>query len=120
MWHSSQEEQFQRHHRVLQHTGFPIFSNSNPLKHFFLETKYCELKPDDRLEYQIYLVSFSEAAEVSSSGSADHKRDVFEVGGLFSCPVCTIHVWSGWCPRDLKGKKMHAQLRQIFRIQNKI
>lgn len=50
-------------------------------------------------------MSFSEAAEVSCSGSADHKTDPFEMGGLFSCSVCTIHVWSGWCPRDLKGKE---------------
>lgn len=60
--------------RVLQHTGFPIFSNSNPLKLWFLFTKYHELKSDDRLGYQISLVSFSEAAEVSSNESVDHKR----------------------------------------------
>lgn len=77
--------------RVLQHTGFPIFSNSNPLKYLSLETKYCELKPDDMLEYQIHLVSFSEAAEVSSSGSADHKRDVFEVGG-YSVALCVQYM----------------------------
>lgn len=56
-----------------------------------LETNYCELKPDDRLEYQIYLVSFSEAAEVSSSGSADHKRDLFEVGG-YSVALCVQYM----------------------------
>lgn len=39
-----------------------FFSNSNPLNHLSLETKYCELKPDIRLEYQMYLLSFSEAA----------------------------------------------------------
>lgn len=55
------------------------------------ETKYCELKPDDRLEYQIYLVSLSEAAEVSSSGSADHKGDLFEVGG-YSVALCVQHM----------------------------
>lgn len=77
--------------RVLQYTGFPIFSNSNPFKHFSLETNYCELKPEDRLEYQIYLVSFSEAAEVSSSGSVDHKRDLFEVGG-YSVALCVQYM----------------------------
>lgn len=77
--------------RVLQYTSFPIFSNSNPFKHLSLEANYCELKPDDRLEYQIYLVSFSEAAEVSSSGSADHKRDLFEVGG-YSVALCVQYM----------------------------
>lgn len=55
-----------------------------------LETKYSELKPDDRLEYQIYLVSFSEAAEVSSSGSEDHKRPLW-VGG-YSVALCVQYM----------------------------
>lgn len=106
--------------RVLQHTGFPIFSSSNPFKNLSLETKYSELKPDDRLEYQIYLVSFSEAAEVSSSGSADHKRDLFEWGAIQLLCVYNICVVCLVPPRFERRKKMHAQLRQIFRIQNKI
>lgn len=37
---------------------FQLFSNSNPLKRLWLETKYCELKPDDRLEYQMLSCEF--------------------------------------------------------------
>lgn len=36
-------------------------------------------------------MSLSEAAEVSSSGSADHKGDLFEVGG-YSVALCVQHM----------------------------
>lgn len=80
--------------RVLQHIGFPIFSNSKPLQHLSFKNKYCELKPDDRLEYQIYLGSFSEAAEVSSSGSADPKRNLFELGAIQL--LCVYNTYVAW------------------------
>lgn len=67
LWHSSQEGQLQIDTSTAPvgfcDTLFPgFFSNSKPLKRFLLETKYCELKSDNRLEYQMYFVSFSEAA----------------------------------------------------------
>lgn len=67
LWHGSQEGQLQIDTStapvgVCDTLFFQFFSNSKPLKHFLLETKYCELKSDNRLEYQMYFVIFSEAA----------------------------------------------------------
>lgn len=54
LWHSSQEEQFQIDTSsapvgFCNTLVFQISSKSNPLRHLSLDTKYCELKPDDRL-----------------------------------------------------------------------
>lgn len=80
--------------RVLQHTGFPFFSDSNPLKHLSLEAKYCELKPDDRLEYRIYLVNFQKQQKFLPVG-LQITRETFLRWGAIQL-LCVFNTCVGW------------------------